>query len=256
MEATPQVVVPNRRLGKKPPAYDPRTLRLARYIEKRKVPKVPQRHVLSKKTIAAFPTLGMMGNDALGDCTFASKGHAFQTWSTYGGQPWRPTDDQIREGYFATGDHQDTGRNMLEVLNYLRKTGIGGNKIFAFVAVDPKDHDQVRTAHYLFGGLDVGIALPVTAQKQTGAGKVWDYVPNVNGSEPNSWGGHDVNLEDTGAKELTVITWGELQRVTWAFWDRYVDECWAILEEDYVGADKKSPQGFSFAKLAADLKGL
>jgi hypothetical protein len=38
--------------------------------------------------------------------------------------------------------------------------------------------------------------------------------------------------------------------------DRYVDEAYAILEEDFLGADKKSPQGFSFKKLAADLKGL
>ena len=254
METSPSVVVAGRRLGKLPPAYDKRTLRLARYIEKRKLPKIPTRHVLSKKTVAAFPSLGMMGNDALGDCTFASKGHSYETWTAWGGKPWRPTDKQIEDAYFATGDHQDTGRDMLEVLNYLRKTGLGGNKIYAFVAIDPKDHDMVRTAHFLFGGLDVGLSLPVTAQAQEN--KLWDYVPNTNGNEPGSWGGHDVNLEDTGARELTIVTWGHLQRMTWAFWDAYVDECYAILEEDYLGADKKSPQGFSLRKLSDDLKGL
>jgi len=269
MEANANVVVPGRRLGKLAPAFDKRTLRMAKYIEKRKLPKIPARHVLSKKTVRAFPTLGMMVNDALGDCTFASKGHAWQTWSTYGGVPWRPSDEAIKAAYFATGDHQDTGRNMLEILNYLRDTGLDGRKIYAFMAIDPKNHDQVRTAHYLFGGLDVGLSLPVTAQAQTGKGKVWDYLPGANGSEPGSWGGHDVNLEDTLGPErprstvagtsqagLAIITWGELQRVTWAFWDAYVDECYAILEQDYLGTDGKSPQGFSFKQLADDLKGL
>ena len=36
-------------------------------------------------------------------------------------------------------------------------------------------------------------------------------------------------------------------------WDRYVDEAFAVLEEDYLGADKRSPQGFSMARLASDL---
>ena len=96
-EATPAVIAPGRKLGKLPPKFDARTLRLATYIEKRKLPKVPKVHNLSRKTLKAFPDLGMMRNDELGCCTIAGLAHAEQTWSVYGKAPRRPTDEQIEE---------------------------------------------------------------------------------------------------------------------------------------------------------------
>jgi hypothetical protein len=251
METSRAVIVPGRRLGKKPPKFDRRTLRLARYIEDRKLPKIPQRHTLSARTLAAFPDLGKMKNDVLGDCTCAAIGHMFQTWTVYGGKAWRPTDPQIVDMYNRLNGGRDEGAAMLDVLNSTRELGMGGNKIYAFVAIDPQDHDQVRTAQFLFGGIYFGAGLPVTAQTQT----TWDLVTG-NGSEPYSWGGHAMNVIDYLKGGPVAVTWGELQKITWAWWDRYVDEAYAILEEDYVGADNRSPQGFSLKKLADDLKGL
>lgn len=255
---TEQERVSGRRLGKAPAKFDERTLRLAHYIEKRKVPVIPRTHNLSKKTLKAFPTLGMMKNDDLGDCTCASFGHMFQTWSVYGGKPWRPTDNAIVELYNKVNGGQDNGAAMLDVLNVMRKEGLARtvvrdhddplNKIYAFVAVDPLNHDQVRAASFLFGGLYAGANLPVSAQHQ----KVWDVVEGP-AAAPGSWGGHAFNQLDYDAKGPTIVTWGELQKLTWAWWDRYVDEVYAVLEEDYVGADNRSPQGFSLQKLAKDL---
>jgi hypothetical protein len=262
MEASRAVIVPGHRLGKLPPKFDKRTLRLAAYIEKRKLPRVPQTHTLSKKTLAAFPDLGMMKNDMLGDCTVASFGHLYQTWSVFGGKPWRPTDTEIVEVYDRVNGGRDEGAAMLDVLNSVREVGIGmrpindagatgRDRIYAYVAIDPQDHDQVRTAHFLFGGLYAGANLPRSAQDQ----KVWDLVDG-NGSEPGSWGGHAISVIDYRKKGLTFVTWGKLQLVTWEWWDRYVDEAYAVLEEDYLGDDNRSPQGFSLRKLADDLKGL
>jgi hypothetical protein len=251
MEASRAVVVPGKRLGKKPPKFDRRTLRLARYIEKRKLPKIPQTHTLSKRTLADFPVLGMMKNDVLGDCTIAGLGHAFETWTSYGRKPWRPSDADVVAAYNRINGGRDEGAAMLDALNTVREVGLGGNKIYAYVGIDPTDHDQVRTAQFLFGGLYAGANLPVNAQKQ----KVWDFVAE-NGSAPGSWGGHAFNVIDFRKKGLTIVTWGELQLLTWEWWDRYVDEAYAVLEEDYVGDDKRSPQGFSLKKLADDLKGL
>jgi len=250
-KAIEQVVVPGRRLGKLAPKYDPRTLRLAKYIEKRKLPKVPLTHTLSKRTLANFPELGMMRNDELGDCTCAAIGHSWQSWSTYGKKPWCPSDANVVEVYNRVNGGVDQGAAMLDVLNSVREVGMGGNKIYAFVAIDPLNHDQVRTAHFLFGGIYFGAGLPVSAQRQT----VWDLVEG-NGSEPYSWGGHAMSIIDYAKPTLTAVTWGDLQKLTWAWWDRYVDEAYVVLEEDYVGEDNRSPQGFSLAKLAADLKGL
>lgn len=254
MEPNRNVIVPGRRLGKKAAKFDKRTLRLAKYIEKRKLPKVPQSHTLSKRTLAEFNPLGMMKNDVLGDCTCAAIGHSYQTWTVYGKKPWCPTDKQVVEVYDRINGGRDEGAAMLDALNSVREVGMGGNKIYAYVAIDPMNHDQVRTAHLLFGGIYAGAMLPVTAQKQMNP-KVWEVMTG-NGSEPGSWGGHAFNVIDYAKNTLTIVTWGELQKMTWAWWDRFVDEAYAVLEEDYVGDDNRSPQGFSLKKLAADLKGL
>ena len=250
-ETSPAVVAPGRRLGKAAPKFDPRTLRLASYIEKRKLPRVPKTHNLSKKTLAAFPVLGKMKNNVLGCCTVASIGHMEQTWSVYGGKPRRPTDEEIVEAYDRVNRGVDEGAAMLDVLKMARSVGIGGNAIYGFVSIDPLNHDQVRTAHFLFGGIYAGANLPVSAQSQ----ELWDTGEGP-AFAPGSWGGHAFSVIDYGIKGPTIVTWGELQRLTWAWWDRYVDEAYVILEQDYVGDDNRSPQGFSLEKLAKDLKGL
>jgi hypothetical protein len=215
------------------------------------VPHVPKSHNLSRKTVKAFPELGMMLNDEIGLCTCAALAHMEQTWSAWGGEPRRPTDDQVLEAYNRINGGRDEGAAMLDALKMARNVGIGGNPIYGFVAIDPQNLDQVRTAAFLFGGLYIGLMLPRSCQFQ----QVWD-VTEGEGSEPNSWGGHAASLVDYDHKGVTIVTWGALQRMTWTFWLRYVDEAFVILEQDYLGPDKRSPQGFSLQKLAADLKGL
>jgi len=249
-----QVVVPNLRLGKKAAKFDRRTLRLATYIEKRKLPHVPLTHNLSSKTLKAIPHLGKMKNDKLGDCTCAALGHAFQTWSVYGGKPWTPTDAEIVEAYNLINGGVDQGAAMLDALQMARNVGIGGNTIYAYVAVDPLNHDQVRTAAFLFGGLYFGANLPVSAQDQLDKGQ-WE-VTDGPAATPGSWGGHAINLVDYDKKGVTFVTWGALQKATWDWVARYCDECYAVLEEDWVGSDNRSPQGFSLSKLARDIKAL
>jgi len=51
---------------------------------------------------------------------------------------------------------------------------------------------------------------------------------------------------------VTVLTWGNTQQGSWAWWDGCVDEAYAILppESQKPGFAK----GFDFAELQADLK--
>lgn len=263
-EAQPSVIVPGKLLGKKAVKFDPRTLRLARYVTARKLPKIPKAHTLSKLTKTFFKKFGMMRNDEFGCCTCSSFGHLFQQWSVYGRRVWSPTDAAVLELYSRVNGGTDDGAAMLDVLNEMRKVGIleqdpahplvatpYWNKIHAFVAVDPTNKDQLKTGHFLFGGVYLGANLPVSAQGQ----KVWD-VGEGPAFSPGSWGGHCMSVIDYDDKGLTVVTWGELQKMTWEWVARYCDEAYVILEEDYVGADNRSPQGFSLAKLAKDIKGL
>jgi hypothetical protein len=43
--------------------------------------------------------------------------------------------------------------------------------------------------------------------------------------------------------------------MTWAFWEAYCDEAYAILSHDFLEKNK-TPDGFDLATLRADLKAL
>jgi hypothetical protein len=245
------IVAPERKLGKLPPKHDRRTLLFPHYLEERKLPVIPIEHDLSPQTLAAFPDLGMMRNggaDGLSDCTVAAPSHMLQTFTVCGGKPWRPTDDEIVAAYNLINNGVDEGADMLDALKMWRSVGIGGRKIRAFTAVHPLDHMQMCTAHFLLGGLYVGANLPIACLSQ----EVWD-VGEGTAFAPGSLGGHAMSSPAYWIDGITFVTWGKLQRATWAWVDRYVDEAYGVLSQDYVGDDDLSPEGFSMEKLDEDL---
>jgi hypothetical protein len=242
------------KLGKKPARHDVRTLQMANYLELPAFP--PSRDWTGKAT----PGWGMMLNDQLGDCTCAAIGHIIQAWSSNAG-PKEITlpDSAILKAYEAVGGYKpgqpntDQGAVELDVLKYWRKTGVGGYKIDAFVALEPKNHQHIEAAVDLFGGAYIGVSLPISAQKQ----KVWSVPPGgpTGSGAPGSWGGHAVVIEAYDPQGLTCITWGQRKRMTWSFWDAYCDEAYATLSELWAGK-KPAPSGFNLAQLKADLKEL
>jgi len=50
---------------------------------------------------------------------------------------------------------------------------------------------------------------------------------------------------------VTVLTWGNTQLATWAWWDECVDEAYAILPPEAV--DPNFAPGFNITQLKADL---
>jgi len=155
-------------------------------------------------------------------------------------------------GYRPSDPSTDRGAVELDVLRYWRKTGIGGTKIEAFIALEPKNHLHVQAAVELFGGSYIGLALPVSAQQQA----VWSVPPGgpTGTGAPGSWGGHAVVIEAYDAHGLTCITWGQKKKMTWSFWDAYCDEAYALLSELWAGKKATAPSGFDLAALKADLK--
>jgi hypothetical protein len=240
------------KLGKRPARHDTRTLQMANYLE---LPEIPAARDWTTKAAANW---GMMLNDTLGDCTCAATGHLTQAWTSNAGAKEITFPDQaILKAYEAVGGYQpgkpetDRGAVELDVLRYWRKTGIGGTKIDAFVALEPKNHLHVRAAVELFGGAYIGVALPVSAQRQA----VWSVPPGgpTGTGAPGSWGGHAVVIEAYDQHGLTCITWGQKKKMTWAFWDAYCDEAYALLSELWAGK-KPAPSGFNLSALQADLK--
>jgi len=243
------------KLGKKPRRYDRRTLRLARYLTPALPPPPPA--VTNSGNVTNW---GMMLNgpntygkgvpsDGLGDCTIAGVAHTIQVWTLSKGSEVTVPDSTVLQfyerwdGYNPSNPASDQGGEELQVLKDWRKQGFSGNPLMAFADPDTQDELHVRQAIALFGGLYIGLQLPISAQTQD----VWDVASGPNG-KPGSWGGHCVFVPDYDADTLTCITWGQLKKMTWAFWGTYCDEAHALLSTDW-----KPPAGFDMAALQADL---
>lgn len=245
------------KLGKRPARHDSRTLMLAAYVTA-DLPNPPPQADYGKN-VGDWP---MYGNDKLGDCTCAATGHMIEAWTHAGqGKTVKVSLNDVLKAYEAvSGYDPSTGRNddgavELDVLKLWRHTGIGSHKIAGFVAIEAGNHLHIEQALELFGGVYIGLALPVSAQGQ----KIWTVPPGGTSGPgaPGSWGGHAVNVVAYDAHGLTVITWGKPLRMTWTFWDTYCDEAYAVLSQDFVNeATKTAPVGLNFVELMADLKAL
>ena len=238
------------KLGKKAPKRKPETLQLANYLA---LPSVPSSYAWLPK----IKSYGMMLNDSIGDCTIAAAGHLIMEWTADNKKLFTPRNGDILKAYeavsgYVPGDPSpDNGAVILDVLDYWRKTGIAGRKITAYAAAEPGNQQHIRASIYLFGGVDLGLQLPISAQGQ----KVWSVPPEglTGDGAPGSWGGHSVPGLAFDANGVTVITWGETLRMTWQFFAAYCDEAYAIISPDFL-AKSKSPAGVDLASLEADLK--
>lgn len=238
------------RLGKLPARVDSRTLRLSRYLSPALKP-APKVCSWAEKVVS-WP---MLGNDRCGDCTIAAAGHLIQEWTADQGEMIVPTEAQVLgeyeavSGYIPGDESTDHGAVEIDVLNRWRQKGLCGHKIYAYSAVNPRNVFEVQQTIYLFGGAYIGVALPLSAQRQT----IWDSVEGQDG-EPGSWGGHAVPLVAYTPNTLVCVSWGGLKRMTWRFLQKYCDEFYAPLSPDWVDAKRQSPGGFDLDALEHDLE--
>lgn len=240
----------NMRLGRKAIKTDSRTLMLGKYL----TPGLPPPPAQADWT-KGITSWGMMLNDKLGDCTIAGAAHAVQVWTANSGAMKTIPDSTVEsyyeqwDGYVPGNPGTDNGGVELDVLNDWKKGGFAGNALTAFA--DPKvaSLDEIRQSIALFGGVYIGLSLPITAQTQD----VWDVVPKGGANaKKGSWGGHCVFVPKYDQKSFTCITWGQLKTMTVAFWNKYCDEAHTLLAPDWI-AEKGSPSGFNMAQLQSDL---
>ena len=243
-----------KKLGKLPVKHDDRTLQVGKYLNAAALPTFPHVYQYSKDLGQNW---GMMGNDSIGDCTCAAAGHGIMSWTDDCDNLVTPSDADIITAYSAVSGYDpatganDNGAACLDVLNYWRKTGVGGRTINSYAQITVSNLHQLQASIYLFGLAYIGIGLPITAQNES---KVWTLPHSLTGNgAPGSWGGHCVIVTGWDATGLDVITWGEQIRMTWGFWKAYVEEAYAIISNDFLKAGK-SPVGFNLAQLQADLK--
>lgn len=255
---TVALTVPNRMLGKLDYRHDARTLSLFKYLDPDDVPKAPA----SISYATAVKTWPMFLNDQLGDCTCAAMAHMIQAWTAAAGKEIDLADADVLAAYTAITGYDpkvpssDAGAVELDVLKWWQKTGIAGHKIGAYAAVDIGSKELLTDALWLFGGLYIGVQLPLAAQSM---GADW-HAPSGGLSspvnQPGGWGGHAVPVVGYDRYGLTAISWGETVRVSWGFWTDYVDEAWAVISTDFLNGKGTTPAGFNVDALNKDLKEL
>ena len=251
-------VAAKRMLGKLPPKQDPRTLRLLRYAPKA-LPPYPAAYQWGK----SITNWQMLGNDQYGDCTCACLGHQIELWNTERGAPYTPAVADVLAVYSAVTAQEgaafnpvtganDNGAFLLDVLNYVKSTGMGGHTIEGFMQVSSGSIRETSLGIYLFGALACGFNLPLSAQSQTEWGLPAGGLTGDGAA--GSWGGHAVPLVSYDADGVTCVTWGALQKMSWEFFATYSDEAYAVLSGDWADpASKKAPNGFDFDLLEQDL---
>jgi hypothetical protein len=241
--------MPNYRFGKRPARRDYRTLRFKDYAKKLKAPPahfdVLRRvydHLGTNNAAELFP---MDGNDIYGDCTIAAVAHAITVYNGLTRERKIMRKKAVEKLYFHLTGGVDSGLVELDVLNYWQSNPVDGDEILAFVSIDPSDHTHIKQAIEVFGGVYLGFQVQENCVQEFD-----DHQPWTPG--PLTFEGHAVFAVGYDANELTVLTWGNTQKATWAWWDECVDEAYAILPPN---AEKRGfAPGFDFTQLQTDLE--
>lgn len=248
------------RLGKKAARKGAISFKFADFFDAKKLPTPP----------ASFGHYGLvknfygLGNDRAGNCVWAGGAHETMIWSMEGGRPRsRFTIKSVLSDYSAvTGfdpkkPETDQGTDMQIAASYRRKTGILDaqgvrHKIDSYVALEIGNVDQLVLAMWLMGAAGIGLQMPQEAMTAFDAGQVWEIPP-----KPHIVGGHyvpGVGRDKNG--NILVVTWGKVQAMTPAFYNRFCDEAVAYISLEILNDKNLSPEGFDADSLRAHLVNL
>lgn len=242
------------KLGKRAPRAAERTLKIEMYLPPLALAPAP----ISADWSAGIVDWGTMGNLEVGDCTCAAVGHAIMAWTKAAGSPKRPSDAEILamygavSGYRAGNPLTDRGAYISDVLIHWSSAGLGGDVLTAAAKIDCTQLEHVKRVIALFGCANIGIELPASAMAQTQVGQIWEPVPDDGGS----LGGHCVLLVGYDLDGVSLVTWGQIQRATWAFIARYLDEAWAMVSRDFLTSSGTAPNTLDLDLMTADLAAL
>lgn len=250
---------PGRRLGRLPPPPGTPAPPLVCYL-RRTLPPAPAR--LDRASGIGWR---MFCNDRLGCCTIAALANAIvQRTQLAGGTPLVMDDATVERCYGRVGGYvpgrpeTDAGAVETDVLGWFAREGVRlrtqGVECGVWARLAAGDREAIRQAVHLFGSAYLGLDLPRRAQGQT----IWDDTGGEDVLDrPGSWGGHAVLLAGYDETGVSLITWGGVQRASWAFVDRYCDEAYAVFAPgEWLGPRGTSPGDLDFATLAADLRAL
>ena len=250
------------KLGRHARSYDSRVPHLSAMLAGRTLPPIP---AAKDWTVGMPANLGMMLNDALGDCTCAAFYHAKQVWTANMGSMITEPDSDVEMlyeqacGYNPTQGGEGPGGNEQNVLKYLMQTGAPcgpagttRDKLAAFIEVDPRHLEDVKRTILCCGVAYIGFNVPASLMPPTGTPPpIWTVDP----SNSQSIGGHAVVLAGYDAQGAKVISWGQYYTMTWPFFSKFVDEVYAIADPDWFEkTGNLDPLGSSLSELQSQMK--
>lgn len=207
------------------------------------------------------------GNDTLGDCVIAGIAHVVGTMTGNAGSCFTYTSDQIIALYGAIGGYNpddpstDQGCDEVTALNYWQQNGApaGAHQIAGWLAVNPADPVEVRTACWLFENLYFGVELPNgwVNPFPSGDGFIWDVA-----DDPNPSQGHCFIAFGYGASGPSIDTWALQGTITDAAVAKYCagaagGALYTVVSKDsIIAASAKAPSGFDWSQLVADFDSL
>lgn len=237
----------NMRLGKLPAKVDARTLKLKSILRVEVLPPLPDTFDVDDHLGTDFPER-MFANDNWGDCVIAGRAHwTLRAEEFEQNRLVSITDQDVLDEYWAEQGYTpgkykcalcrwlarksppDEGLYMLDSLKVWRRNGwpLEGNKydIYAFAELDHHDHTDLCYSVMLLHGGHIGIKVPQSAIQQFNYGQPWSVVP---GSPIE--GGHAIYIVGYNPNGPVCVTWGRKQQMTWEFYDEYVDESYAVVD--------------------------
>lgn len=251
-EVDPSVILPGRRLGRRPPSGKPALL-LSRYLTGA-VPDHPP--LVDHLGTVRF---GLDKNDQFGTCGVASLDNFRRAvTAALDGAQRDATWEDVKALYMRqnpnfdeTTGAGDNGVDMQTMLADAARTGFAGEPVVGFAKVDLADPELVRAAIAIFGGVLLGLDLTVAQQAQLDQ-RFWYPVP---GSP--EWGGHavlDGGYQDTPSREY-LISWIIKVAASPGFMLAQRQEAWAVILPSHLG-NREFVAGMDLAAFAADYEAI
>jgi hypothetical protein len=226
-------------------------LRLRSYLMMPAFPALPVTfgHVHQAAPVGGW---GMLGNDKYGCCVMSGAAHETMTWAWASGHPIPRFDGKgVVKQYLELTGGADGGLDPISTAKWRVRDGLVDamgdiHQVKAFGSVG--NLVDVELSVYMFGSCGIGLALPGNAEQQFIDGRPWDDVAG----EPRD--GHYVPcVGKNTAGNLVVVTWGKLQAMTPAYFNKYAVGAICYFSLEYLLATGKSPELFDEAQLDADL---
>lgn len=167
------------------------------------------------------------------NCTCAGAAHLLTLQNGLTGSRIVPRSADVVSLYRQLGRGGDNGLPLTTVLQAWMSGILGGQKIVANCNVDANNLKSVKQAIQYLGGAYIGFATTSQTIPQFQAKQPWTV---TNAREE---GGHCVVLTgfDDATKMFDVLTWGGLQKATYAWFEKYCDEVHAVLSDSVAVFD-------------------